>query len=108
MKDFRPGRDRFLEPLIEIILCRRHRELESRHLDPLAPHALVPGRQHAGVVLLGRDHFVAGLEVDPVLGDLQRLAGAARQRHLFGFAPELRPHPQANGLHVLRDHALYS
>ena len=44
MKDLRLRRDRFLKPLVEIVLCRRHRELESCHLDPLAPHALVPGR----------------------------------------------------------------
>jgi len=28
----------------------------------VAPHALVPRRQHAGVVLLGREHFIPGLQ----------------------------------------------
>ena len=45
----------------------------------LAPRALVPRRQHARIVLLGRHHLVACLQIDPHLRDLQRLAAAQRQ-----------------------------
>ena len=82
-------RDRLLEPLIQVVLRRRHRELDARDLDLVAPHALVPRRQHARVVLLGRQHFVARLHVDAVLRDLHRLAGVARQRQLRRIAAEL-------------------
>ena len=50
--------------------------------------------------------LVAGLEVDPVLDDLEGFAGAAGQGHLLGVAAELRGHPPADGLDVLGDLAL--
>ena len=103
VEDLRPGRDGLLEHLVEEVLGRRHGELEAGHDDALAPHPLVPRRQHAGVVLLGRDDLVAGLEVDPVLDDLQGFAGAAGQGHLLGVAAEFRGHPPADGLGVLGD-----
>ena len=69
-------------------------------------NALVPGGQHARVILLGRDDLVAGLEVEAVLGDLQGLAGAAGQGHLLDIAAELVGHAPADGLAVAGHHAL--
>jgi hypothetical protein len=106
MKDFRPRRDRLLEPLVEIILRRRHRKLESCHLDALPPHPLIPRRQHAGIILLGCNDLIASLEVDPVLDDLERLAGTASQGQLVRIASEFGRHPQADRLYIPRDHPL--
>ena len=94
-------RDRLLEPLIQVVLGRRDREVDARHLDLLAPHALIPGGEHAAVVLLGGEHLVAGLEVDAVLRDLQRLARVARDGNLLGVAAELGGEPAARGFAVL-------
>ena len=101
MENFRSRRDGLLEPPVEIVRRRRDGELNAGHFDVFAPHALVPRRQHAGVVLLGREHFIPGLKVDPVLRDLQRLAGAARQGHLLRVTSELRGHAQADRLDAI-------
>jgi hypothetical protein len=106
VEDLGPRRDGLLEHVIEEILRRGHRELQPRDLDALAPHALVPRRQHARVVLLGRDDLVPGLEVDAVLGDLQGLARTARQGHLLAVAAELVGHAPAQRLAVPGHHAL--
>ena len=63
--------------------------------------ALIPRRQHAAVVLLGREDFVAGLEVDAVLRDLQRLARVARDGELFLVAAEFGRQPAARRFLVL-------
>ena len=81
-------------------LRRRHGELHARERNLVAPDALVPRRQHAGVVLLGRDDLVARLEVDAVLKNLQRLARVARNRELLGVAAELGGEPPANRFEV--------
>ena len=79
---------------------RRHRERNLLHRDALAPRALVPRVEHPPVVLVRRDDFVPGLEIDPELRDLQRLARVARDRHLLGTAAELRREPAAHRLDV--------
>ena len=106
MENFRLRRDGLFETVVEIVRRRRDGELEAVHFDAIAPHALVPRRQHAGVVLLGRDHFIPGLKVEPVLHDLQRLAGAARQGQLLRVTSELRGHAQADRLDALGNGAL--
>ena len=102
-KTFVRGVMAFCEHVVKKVLRRRHGKLEAGHDDALAPHPLVPRRQHAGIVLLGRDDLVAGLEVDPVLDDLEGFAGAAGQGHLLGVGAELHGHPPADGLDVLGD-----
>ena len=62
----------------------RDRDLELLHHDPLAALALLEGRDHAPVVLGGRDDFVAALEVVAVLQDLEALRRVARDRDLLG------------------------
>src|SRR5258708_38022494 len=78
----------------------RHRKGDLPDGDPFAPHALVPRVQHPPVVLVRRDDFVARLEIDPELRDLQRLARVPRDRHLLGAAAEFRREPAADGLDV--------
>ena len=65
---------------------RRDGERDLLQHDPVALHPLLPGVEHAAVVLVGREDFVAGREVDPELRDLQRLAGVAGDRELLGIA----------------------
>ena len=89
VQHLRARTDRAFENAVEILAGRRHREVHLLDLDLVAPRALIPRRQHAAVVLLGGDDLIAGLEVDAVLRDLQRLAGVARDRHLVGIAAEL-------------------
>lgn len=81
----------------------RHREVDLGDLKLVAARALIPGGEHAAVVLLGRQHFVAGREVEAVLGNLQRLAGIARDGHLFGIAAELGGQPAAHHFNVPLD-----
>ena len=89
------------QPLGEIVQRRRrHRERDLLQHDAVAAHALIPGVEHAAVVLVGRDDLVARLQVDAELRDLQRLAGVARDRELLGVAAELRREAAAHGLDV--------
>ena len=106
MQDLGLRCDRFLESLVEIVLRGRHGELDTRDLDLVAPHALVPRGQHAWVVLLGRDDLVTRFHVDPILGDLHGLAGVACQRELRDVTAELGGHPPAHGADVATDHAV--
>src|SRR5262249_24041823 len=62
-----------LEPLEKIALCGWAWEIDTRDFDLVAARLLIPGCQHAGVILLGHDDFIAGLQVDAVLRNLQRL-----------------------------------
>ena len=43
---------------------RRHRERDLRQRDAVAADALLPGVEHPAVVLVGRDDFVAGLQIE--------------------------------------------
>src|SRR5207247_6172027 len=87
-----PGlrRDRLLEPLQQIGLRGGARKIEARDLDLVPPRALVPGGEHAAVVLLGGDDLVARLEVEAVLRDLKRLARVASDGDLFRVGAERR------------------
>ena len=84
---------------------RRHRERDLLERDAVAAGALIPGVEHAPVVLVGGDDLVAGLEVDSELRDLQRFAGVAGDGELVGLAAELRrqaaPHRLDVGLEDL-------
>ena len=57
--------------------------------DAVAPRPLLPGRDHARVVLRRVDDLVARLQVDAEDHRLERLGGVARDRHLLGIAAEL-------------------
>ena len=96
-------RDRAFEPRKQLLARRRHREIDLGDLDLVAARALVPRRQHAAVILLGGHDLVAGLEVEAVLRDLQRLARVARDRHFLGVAAELRGQPAADHFDVPLD-----
>ncbi len=106
MENLRLRRDGLFEAVVEIVRRRGDRELQAVHFDVIAPHPLVPRRQHTGVVLLGRDHLIASLQVDPVLYNLQRLARAARQGHLLGVASKLLGHAHADRLDSVGNRAL--
>ena len=91
VQDLRRRRDRREQPIGELVhRRRRHRERDLLQHDPVAARALLPGVEHAAVVLVGRDDLVAGLQVDSELRDLQRFAGVARDRELLGVAAERR------------------
>ena len=110
----RTRRDGALEALVEIVgRRRRHGKRNRLEHDPLAPLALPECGQHARVVLIGGEDFVAALQVDSVLRVFQRFARVARDRHLFGIAAgracQLPPHrfhlPLEHGDHgVVRSH----
>jgi hypothetical protein len=94
-------RDGALHPLIQVVLRRRHGEIDAGDLDAFAARPLIPGREHAAVVLLGGQHLVAGLEVDAVLRDLEGFARIPRERELLLVAAELGREPPARRLLVL-------
>ena len=71
---------------------------------PSRRHALLPRIEHARVVLVGGHDLVAGLQVDPELRDLQRLAGIARDGKLLGVAAELGGQLRAHRLDVRLEH----
>ena len=75
-----------------------------RDLDSIASRALVPGREHAAVILVGGHHLVAGLEVDAELRGLQRFTRVARDRKLFGVASRLGGEPAAHRLDARLEH----
>jgi len=58
-------------------------EVHLLEYDFFAALALLPGGDHAGIVLRGGEDLVAGSEVDAKLGDLQRFAGVARDGDAF-------------------------
>ena len=64
--------------------------------DAVAAYALLPGVEHAPVVLIRRQHFVARLEIDAELRDLQRFAGVARDGELLGIAAGFGREPRAH------------
>jgi hypothetical protein len=98
-------RDGAFQDAVEVFTGGRHREVHLLDGDLVAARALVPRRQHAAVVLFGRDDLIAGLEVDAVLRYLQRLARIARNGHLFGVAAELLRQAAAHDLDVPLDQA---
>ncbi len=97
---------RALEALVEVVHARgRHRERDRPEHDPVATLALAPRREHARVVLVRREHLVAGREPDPELADLERLARVPRDRDLLGVATEGRREPLADALDLRLEHA---
>jgi hypothetical protein len=94
-----------IEPLREIRLAqRRHRKRHLLEDDAIAADALLPGVEHAPVVLVRRDDLVARREVEPELRDLQRLAGVACDGELLGVAAELAREPLTHRLDVRLEH----
>ena len=64
----------------------------------IAAFALPPGRQHARVILIGRQHFIAGFQVQAELADFQRFAGVARDGDFFHIAAEIQRQPPPDAL----------
>jgi hypothetical protein len=60
-----------------------HRQRERHQLDAFAGFALPEGVEHPRIVLIGRQHLIARLEVDAELADLQRLRTVPRDRDLL-------------------------
>ena len=61
--------------------------------------------EHARIVLVGGQHFVAALQVDAVLRILQRFAGVARDGDLFGVAAGGLRQAAAHLLHLVFQNA---
>jgi hypothetical protein len=90
VNDARCRRDRFLEARGDLVEgARRRRDRNLRQPDPVAADALAPCLQPARVILVRRQHFVARLQVQAELGNLERLAGVARDGEFLGIAAEL-------------------
>ena len=66
--------------------------------DSVAASALLPACDHARIILVGDDHFIAGLEIDAEDQGLHRLGRVARDRDLFGIAAEFVGQVAAHGL----------
>src|SRR5262245_29509073 len=90
-----------LESLQQIGLRRGAWKIDARDFDLVAPRALVPSRQHAGVVLFGRDNFIARLQVDAHLGDLKRFASIAGDRDLFRVGAKFGSEPSPRRFNIL-------
>src|ERR1700679_456155 len=65
---------------------RRHGERELLKLDSVTALALLPGGDHAAVILIGGDHFIAGLQMHTELDNLVRFPAIAGNAHLFRSA----------------------
>jgi hypothetical protein len=94
----RHGAEQAIGEIVERL--RRHREGHLLQLDAITPHALLPGIEHAPVILVRGHDFVAGFQRDAELRNLERLARVPGDGHLFGIAPELRREPAPHGLDV--------
>ena len=88
------------EPLVEVVLRRRHRERNLRQRDVLASHPLIPRRQHPGVVLIGRQYLVPRLKVEAVLHDLQPFARIPGEGEFLGVASDLVGKPPPHRLEI--------
>ncbi len=99
------GRDRASDPL-DKLGGRGERNGESDSLDDnsLAAGALVPGGEHAGIIMVGDDHLVAPLQIDAQDQGLHPLGGVARDRQLLGVAAELSCQRAADGLDPRLEH----
>ena len=79
------GSDGLLEAVVEVVhACDGDREGNGFEPDAVAALALSEGREHAGVVLIGGEDFVAGFEVEAELGDFEGFAGITSDGDLFG------------------------
>ena len=57
---------------------------------PFAALALAKSGQHARIILIGGQHLVARLQIDPVLRDFQRFAGVAGDGNFLRIAAGVR------------------
>src|SRR5689334_5049227 len=81
---FRSTRDSFLErrgDLAEVL--GRNRDLHHLQDEAFATFTLVQGRQHARIILRGREYLVARFEIHSHQQDLERLGRVARYGDLF-------------------------
>ena len=94
----RARRDSLLEHPHQVRgVAHRHGVIQLLEHDFFAPLALLPSGNHARIVLAGRQDFVAGLQVQAKLRDLQRLAGVARDGNGLGIGV---PHQREFLAHV--------
>jgi hypothetical protein len=97
--------DRALEHVDQVLrVRRRHGERDLPDDDAFAARALIPRGQHAAVVLVRRQHLVAGLHLDAELADLERFRRVARDRHLLGIAAERARELPAHALDLRLEH----
>ena len=88
-----------LDAFIKIVeLGHRHRKRDLLQHQAFAAGALAPGCQHARVVLVRGEHLVTCLQIHSQLNDLERFAGIAGDRDLFGIATESLREPAAHHL----------
>ena len=101
----RPRRHRLFKPAKQVALIgRRYGKRDLLQDDAVAAHALLPRVEHPPVVLICRQDFVAGFQVDAQLRDLQRLARVPRDRQFLGVAAELGGEPTPDGLEIRLEH----
>jgi hypothetical protein len=72
--------------------------------DALAPLALAERGQRSRVVLVGGEHLVARLQIEPEQDRLQRLAGVAGDGDLLRVTAEQRGQARADDLHLRLQH----
>ena len=95
----RPRRDAALDRIVDLLqTLRRRRILHLLQHDLLAELALPDRRDHARIILRGRQDLIAGLQVEAEETVLQCLRCIAHDRDLFGVAAE---DPGESGTHVL-------
>ena len=70
----------------------------------VAALALLPGGDHARIILIGGDDLVAGFQLHAELDNLERLAGVARDGDLFGVAAEHAGQAAAHGFDAGVEH----
>src|SRR5260370_33086694 len=89
MDDLCPGSDRLLDSACQIVeRGGRYGEGDLLQHDAVAALPLLPRRDHARAALRRREHFVAPLQGEAGLHDLERIAGVPGDAHLPGVAPE--------------------
>ena len=99
--DFGAGRDG-VGNLFDEVVHRGRRALE-RHLfkdDAVAAFALLPGSDHAAVVLVGGDDFVAAFQFHAELDNFEGFARVAGDGNFFGFDAEGFGDAAADGLDI--------
>ena len=97
MNYLRLGRNGPLDAIIKVVeFSHWHRKRNLLQHDAFPAGALAPRRQHAPIVLIRREDFVAGLQIHPQLHRLERFAGIAGDGDLFGVAAKGLREPTAH------------
>ena len=83
---------------------RRDGEFELLQDNAIAAFALLPGSDHARVILIGGDDFIARIELHAELHDLVGLAGVAGDGDFFGIDAEHLRQAAADGFDAGVEH----